>query len=87
MNNVRRTGDVGDDLAVGEPAGGPVAPEVVAVGRVVGLEDGAGEVVVVADVDGRVTKQDHRRHERLGLDAAAVGRQGEEQRQPQQLHY
>ena len=66
------TGDVGDDLAVGEAAGGLVAHEVLPVRRVVGLEHGAGEVVVVADVDGGVAERDDRRHNRLRLHAAAA---------------
>lgn len=66
------TGDVGDDLAVGEAAGGLVAHEVLPVRRVVGLEHRAGEVVVVADVDGGVAERDDRRHNRLRLRAAAA---------------
>lgn len=82
------TGDVGDDLAVGEAAGGLVAREVLPVGRVVGLEHRAGEVVVVADVDGRVAEGDDRRHERLRPDAAAAAhrRPRHEQRHGQQRH-
>lgn len=80
------TGDVGDDLAVGEAAGGLVAREVLPVGRVVGLEHRAGEVVVVADVDGRVAEGDDRRHEWLRPDAAAHRRPRHEQRHGQQRH-
>ena len=89
------TGDVGDDLAVGEPPCRlTAAAEVHPIRHVVGLEDGTRQVVVVANVDGRVTERDHRRHDlRLdGAATAAVHRRREyqqrhsQQRKPQLCH-
>jgi len=58
--------EVGGYPAVAEPARGSVVLEVVAVGREVGLHDGA-DVVVVAGVHDGVAENDQRRRQRLLL--------------------